>query len=118
MGLRFSPKPEIKGLYNKLHGGPDFVAYDEYMQTLGAVPSNSVLFDVYGVDSMGGKETLIGTLDLEGELVASAFGDQQLFFRHQKMDDDFKTRPELEKDAESFICPLSPKSWAPTFAKW
>ena len=36
----------------------------------------------------GGTETNIGTLKLVGDLVPSAWGDENLYFRHQKMEED------------------------------
>ena len=32
----------------------------------------------------------------QSECVTSYFGDEHLFFRHQRMDDDLKLRPEWE----------------------
>ena len=39
---------------------------------------------------VGGKRTLIGELILDGTMTKSRWGDENLFFRHQKMDDDLK----------------------------
>jgi len=46
---------------------------------------------------MGGTETMIGTLQLDGTLTRSKWGDEKLFFRHQLNDDDLKLKPEWEK---------------------
>jgi len=104
-GLRFSPKPALKGVFPKLHGGKSFAGYNEYLETLKAIPENLSLFDVYAADVPGGKQTLIGTLELEGKVITSKFGDESLFFRHQKMDDDIKLRPELNDKTPAFKCP-------------
>ena len=82
--LRFSPKPTLKGVFPKINGGKKFAGYNEYMTTLKSIPANTSLFDVYAIDTPNGKQTLIGTLDLEGKVIHSKFGDEKLFFRHQK----------------------------------
>jgi len=41
----------------------------------------------------GGVEELIGVLQLDGRLTTSNWADENLFFRHQKMDDDVKLVP-------------------------
>lgn len=51
---------------------------------------------------LGGKETLIGDLVLDGSLISSKWGDEKLFFRHQKMDDDLKIEPSWEKYTDKF----------------
>jgi len=115
-GLRFAPKPAVKGTFSRINGGKKFVDYMEYMDTLAAVPKDATLFDVYAFEGApDGKQTLIGTLEMEGTLTSSAFGDQSLFFRHQRKSDDFKRNPEHEAGADIFKCPLNPLNWADTF---
>lgn len=114
-GLTFVPKSNIKGIYSKINGGKTFVDYLEYMNTLKKVPANSALFDVYAKDDPKGKRTLIGTLELEGSLTPSSFGDQSLFFRHQKKEDDFKTNPEHKNMSDTFKCPMNPINWAKAY---
>jgi len=92
-GLKFKPTDQVKGTFDRINGGQSFVSYHEYMDTLGAIPADATLFDVYAVDQPDGPETLIGTLNLEHTLTTSKFGDQSLFFRHQKKEDDFDLNP-------------------------
>lgn len=69
----------------------------KYITQLESIPANSRLYDIYAMnksDLAGGVETLIGTLQLDGGLTSSKWGDSSLFFRHQKMDDDVKYHPE------------------------
>jgi len=40
---------------------------------------------------------LIGELVLDGTMTKSKWGDENLFFRHQKMDDDTKIYPDWEQ---------------------
>ena len=68
-----------------------------YLDDLVSVPANAHLYDVFGLDGpteTGGQEHHIGTLQLDGSLVTSEFGDEHLFFRHQLMDGDLKVKPE------------------------
>lgn len=44
----------------------------------------------------GGKEVKIGELRLTSDLFRSKWGDDKMFFRHQKMDDDLKFNPAWE----------------------
>lgn len=56
-----------------------------------AVPADSTLYNVYALDGpedAGGVEHMIGTLKLDGALTTSKWGDENLFFRHQRLDDD------------------------------
>jgi len=56
-----------------------------YTSQLESVPADTVLYDVYGYDAppeLDGTEHLMGTLQLDGKLTKSKFGDQELFFRH------------------------------------
>jgi len=67
------------------------------MSQLQNVPENSNLYNVYAYDkpeSLGGVETKIGVLQLDGWLIESKWGDQSLFFRHQFEDEDLKIHPE------------------------
>lgn len=67
-----------------------------YIEQLKSIPADTSLYDVYALDAppqLGGKEQKIGSLKLDGQLVSSKWGDEHLFFRHQKLDDDIKLRP-------------------------
>jgi len=92
--LRFEPHSDVHTLFPKDLGQNDFMHYVEQLKT---VPSGSNLYNIYGMDKpkeLGGKEILIGTLVLDGKLTSSKWGDENLFFRHQKMNDDIKFHPE------------------------
>ena len=71
-----------------------------YVGQLETVPANAVLYDVFALDKpteMGGKSVQIGALQLDGSFTKSKWGDEQLFFRHQKENDDIKLKPEWDK---------------------
>jgi hypothetical protein len=69
------------------------------------VPADSALYDIYGLDApteLGGVEHFMGTLQLDGELTKSKFGDEELFFRHQLSSDDMALKPEWESHYAKF----------------
>lgn len=45
---------------------------------------------------MGGQEINIGTIQLVDKLYKSKWADENLFFRHQRQDDDLNYHPEWE----------------------
>ena len=92
--MRFVPHSDVANLFpHEMHG----VGPMAFLDDLTNVPANANLYSVYGLDGpteRGGKEHFIGTLQLRGSLVKSNYGDEHLFFRHQKMDDDLKLQPD------------------------
>jgi len=68
-----------------------------YLNDLKSLPSGTVLYDVYGWDApeqLGGKEILMGTLQLDGSFTKSKFGDEVLFIRHELTEDDMALKPD------------------------
>jgi len=95
--LRFEPHKDVATLFPKDLSGGDYMAY---MKQLPTVTKDANLYNIYAFDKphqIGGTESLIGTLTLDGGLVSSKWGDEHLFIRHQKTDDDLKLHPEWEK---------------------
>lgn len=91
--MRFEPSSAVHNSFPKELPGTDAMAYIEQLKS---VPANTTLYDVYALNAptqLGGKEQKIGSLQLDGKLVSSKWGDENLFFRHQKLDDDVKLRP-------------------------
>lgn len=87
--LRFQPASDVHSLF-PTDAPSDPMAYVDQLQT---VPENSTLYEVYALDKptqLGGKESLIGSLVLDGKFTSSKWGDQNLFFRHQFEDKDIK----------------------------
>ena len=88
------PHAKVANMFsNKMHGAGPMA----YMDDLGSIPANSAIYEVYGFDGppeLGGVEHHIGTLELDGFFVSSKFGDEDLFFRHQLMEDDLKVMPD------------------------
>ena len=55
------------------------------------------VWTIYGLDApaeLGGVEHKIGTLVTASESVSSKFGDESMYFRHQRAEDDIKMKPE------------------------
>ena len=71
------------------------MAYTTQLETL--IPADSTIYDVYALDAplpLGGVETLIGSLKLDGAFTTSNWGDKNMFFQHQIVTDDIKLKPE------------------------
>ena len=45
---------------------------------------------------LGGQETYIGDIVTQSEMTTSLFGDEHLYYRHQKASDDFALQPDWE----------------------
>lgn len=86
--LIYKPHTDVKYVF------PEIVVNNnplDYVERLTTINENANLFEVYALDKpveLGGKEIKIGTLKLKGKLVNSSWADKDLFFRHQKMDED------------------------------
>lgn len=76
-----------------------------YLKQLPTIPSGTTLFDVMAWDSppqIGGKQWNIGSIQMTGPLITSKWGDRELFFRHQKLDEDLKLRSNWRPYLEQF----------------
>jgi len=93
--LRFHPNTAVSGLIPNTQPS-DYMAYTTQLE---AVPADAALYDIYGQDGpweLGGVEHFMGTLQLDGQLTKSKWGDEELFFRHQLSSDDMALKPEWE----------------------
>lgn len=71
-----------------------------FVSQLESIKANSNLYNVYAMNApteLKGEEVLIGTLQLDGTMLKSKWGDENLFFRHQYMSDDIDIHGEWEK---------------------
>jgi len=59
-----------------------------------SVPAGTMLFDVFAYDAPGSPAVYIGSVKTLDAFTTTAY--EQLFFRHTRLDDDAKLRPELE----------------------
>jgi len=90
----------------------------ELMGQLSSISAGTRLFDVYTYSSpmakKQGKREKFGTLTTTSQCVQSLYGDEKLFFRHQRMEEDFALRPEWIPISTSDACKASNKpisSW-------
>ena len=92
--LRFHPHSSVQ----------DLIPYAKeedmsYIPQLLTVPADSTIYDVYALDKplpLGGVETLIGSLKMDGKFTTSKWGDNNMFFQHQNIAEDTKFHPEWE----------------------
>lgn len=92
--LHFAPRSGTWGEPDFVHVDCDCMDYDECIHNLEAIPNGTPLFGVWARASPGALLMPIGNITLTSKLVASAFGDEQLFFQHQRMENDFAIHPE------------------------
>jgi hypothetical protein len=59
-----------------------------------SIPAETNLYDVLARASPTAPKKVIGTMKITTKLMYSSFGDDDLFFRHQRMEDDFERHPE------------------------
>jgi len=80
--LRFAPHSNVNKLFSKKIEKNNAMAFTDQLER---VPSGSTLWSVWAWDKpvqLGGHETMIGSLVLDGKLYKSKWGDENLFFRH------------------------------------
>jgi opacity protein-like surface antigen len=74
---------------------------DELPNHLKTIPSGTVLYDVLAVEEPGVAPVKIATLKTKSNFVTSKFGDKDLFFQHNWIEDDMKLHPNWQKAYES-----------------
>lgn len=69
------------------------------MTDLGTIPAGAVIYDIYAMDKpaeLGGVESQIGQLKAATQFTPSNWGDEHMYFRHERLDDDLAIHPEWE----------------------
>jgi len=67
------------------------------MTDLATISQGSVLYDIFALDApteLGGTELRIGQIVTKSPFTSSNWGDEHLYFRHERMDDDLAIKPE------------------------
>eukprot|EP00545_Synedropsis_sp_CCMP1620_P013676 CAMPEP_0119014664 /NCGR_PEP_ID=MMETSP1176-20130426/10148_1 /TAXON_ID=265551 /ORGANISM="Synedropsis recta cf, Strain CCMP1620" /LENGTH=334 /DNA_ID=CAMNT_0006967879 /DNA_START=21 /DNA_END=1025 /DNA_ORIENTATION=+ len=59
-----------------------------------SIPAETKLYDVHARPTPSSRQELIGSIKITSKLMYSSFGDGHLFFRHQRIEEDFELRPE------------------------
>jgi hypothetical protein len=67
--------------------------YVKCLANLASIAVGTQIFEVRAIAQPGAAAELIGHITLTDELTTSKFGDEELFFKHQHMEDDFELRP-------------------------
>jgi len=96
----------------------DAPATDEALEeALLSIPEGTDIYDVYARAEPQDVDLIkLGTFELTSKLMYSKFGDDELFFRHQRITEDFELRPEwndakgggggLRNGGRSSKCPM------------
>ena len=74
--------PELVYLYGADEVRNDPASTDDFRSILGEIPSETLLYRMYGKASRSAEKLYIGSVTLESGFVASAFGDRILAFQH------------------------------------
>lgn len=53
-----------------------------------------MLYEVYAIEQPGADEQHIANLFIRSQLTTSLWGDEKMYFRHHRPDDDFRFKPE------------------------
>ena len=75
---------------------------DGYLAQLSRIPADADLYEVYAIEAPNQCEVKIGTIKLTSNFVTSKFGDQNLFFRHGRVEDDLKINPSWDEYIQKF----------------
>jgi hypothetical protein len=67
--------------------------YSGCLQNLQHIPEGTDIFEVFALESPGADRQSIGTITLTSALKTGKFGDEELYFRHQRMEEDFAINP-------------------------
>jgi hypothetical protein len=95
------PNKEVKAFPSAPYSNDDFLAYAEL-----GIEAGTSLFEVYGRASPRADDVTdihLGTVKTTSAMTRSTFGDTQLMFAHEYMENDFSKHPEWlpELDLES-----------------
>jgi len=85
--LIFSPNAESKNLF------PDTYS-DLLTNQLKTIKAGTILFDILAVAEPKSTPVKIGSLITKSNFVTSKFGDKDLFFQHNYMEDDLQLHPD------------------------
>ena len=102
--LYLKPNPELT---EKFKGTSTMTPIDDYLSTI--VPGTT-LYEVWAMSSPSAEKVLIGKLTTTSELISSMYGDKELFFQHQNINEDFELRPEWNNvNTNEKYCPFTPR---------
>jgi len=76
----------------------------ELLSKLAGIPKDTHLYDVLAKASPTAAWVRLGSIFSRSASLTSMFGDTQLFFRHQRMEEDFAKRPEWLPQIDRAFC--------------
>eukprot|EP00929_Paragymnodinium_shiwhaense_P057327 TRINITY_DN28694_c0_g1_i1.p1 TRINITY_DN28694_c0_g1~~TRINITY_DN28694_c0_g1_i1.p1 ORF type:complete len:374 (+),score=50.46 TRINITY_DN28694_c0_g1_i1:264-1385(+) len=82
---------------------------DQLLLDLESIPANTHLFNVRHVASPWEQPAELGELRTASECTRTLFGDTKLFYRHQRMEEDFALKPEWIPHVQAEGCEASAK---------
>lgn len=95
--LVMKPNPMLKEKFS------DAPATEKALEeALLSIPEGTEIYDIYArAEPQDADLIKLGTFELTSKLMYSKFGDNNLFFRHQRITDDFELRPEWDDSSRS-----------------
>ena len=105
------PNPELTERFS------DFPPEGDLFDMLTAIDVGTKLYDIYAVagpDDGAEMEIHVGHLELTKELQPSLIGDRVLFFRHQKIEEDYQMEPSYNavRDGDGDGAPRCPAGYS------
>lgn len=91
----FRATPEVQGMFSDYFN-------DSYMNQLQEIPAGTTLYELLAVDAPNGCPVKIGTIRTVTKFTSSKFSDEQLFFKHNWMEDDLKDHPDWDDYVPQF----------------
>ena len=90
----------------KFKGISPLTPLNDYMSK---VTPGTMLYEVWAKESpRTAEKVLIGKVTTKSELISSEYGDKELFFQHQDINEDFVLRPEWNNtNVRKNFCPFS-----------
>ena len=85
--MLFRPRAEVKNLFSD-----NFTK--DYVSQLKTIEANTPIYDVYVAPKPNADLVKVGTLITSTKFVTSEFGDKDLFFQHNFIEQDYQIHPE------------------------
>jgi len=96
--LEFPYDIQFEATSDKVHLPNKKMSDEDLLGNLSKIEKGTELLNVYTLASPTATRKFLGKLTTTSECVMSKFGDQSLFFRHQRMEEDFVKKPEWTKE--------------------
>jgi len=105
--LVFKPNPQLNSLPDTFSAKLDDI--------LATIPQGTDIFEIHAVDCPSCKAYRIGTIKTDSQFTRSSYGDQHLFFEHQRKEDDLAIRQDWLDECPTVdsckVCPLQRPCW-------